>query len=101
MHPAQRVVADGELACLVAEDYCIAQEAVRRDRPPQRAFRGDADRIGRDLQCADAELIEMRLPGRMIGKARPRRRRQLADHRPGEPALAHVGERRAVDDVIG
>ena len=43
----------------------------------------------------------MRLPGRVIGEARLPLGRQAADHRPGERAAAHVGQRRVVDHVVG
>ena len=58
-------------------------------------------RVGRDLQSADAEAIEMRLPGGLIGKPCLWLRGQLADHRSGERAAAHVVQRRVVDHVVG
>jgi hypothetical protein len=36
------------------------------DAPPQRALRGDLDRIRADLEIGDAKLFEMRGPGVVI-----------------------------------
>ena len=46
MHPAQGMLADIELAGIIAEDDRIRQEIVRRHGAPQRAFGGDQDRVG-------------------------------------------------------
>ena len=68
MDPAQAVLADIELAGIVADDDGVGQKAVRLDAAPQRALGGDPDRIGIDLERRDAELLEMRAPGRSIGE---------------------------------
>jgi len=39
--PAQRVRADCKLASVVADDDCLAQQAMRLDTAPERAFGGD------------------------------------------------------------
>ena len=69
MHPAECMPADRELAGIVAHDDRIPQEATRRHDAPQCAFGGDAHRIGRDLQIADAQTLQMGLPGTVVGKA--------------------------------
>ena len=68
MHPAERVAADVELASVIAEDHHLTQQPMRLDAAPQRPFGGDTDWIRRDLQCADVEAVEMRLPGGLIGE---------------------------------
>ena len=78
----------------------LLEQAVAADAPPERAFAGDFDRIGRDLQPGDAEAIEMRQPSRFIWQALDRVRRELIDHRTGEVVVTHVGERGLVDDVV-
>ena len=45
MHPAQRVLADGELAGVVTDNHHIAQQPMRLDAAPQRPFGGDAGRV--------------------------------------------------------
>src|SRR6266481_9551596 len=47
-----------------------------------------------------AEPFEMRAPGRLIGKALVGMFDQAGDHMLGQGALAHVGERVGIDDVI-
>jgi hypothetical protein len=74
---------------------------VFRHRAPERALGGDARRIGGHLQRGDAELLQMALPGRLIGKLPLVVRGQLPDHRPGQGVFTHVVQRRLVDDVIG
>src|SRR5512133_1241077 len=100
MHPTQRMPADGELASVVTDDHHIAQQSVRLDAAPQRAFGGYADRVGRDLQGADAKAVEMHPPGSLIGELRLPMCRQLVDDRPGQGALTHVVQRRLIDDVV-
>ena len=70
MHPAQRMLADVELASIIADNHHLAQQPMRLDAAPQRPFGGDADWVRCDLQCADAEPVEMRLPGGLIGEPR-------------------------------
>ena len=101
VHPAQRMLADSELAGVIADDHHIAQESVRLDAAPQRAFGGDANRVGSDLQSTDAKAIEMHLPGRLIGELRLPVFRKLIDDRPGQGTPTHIVQRRLVDDVVG
>ena len=63
MNPAQAVLADIELAGIVADDHGVGQEAARLDAAPQRAFGCDHHRIRMDLECRDAEHFEMGVPG--------------------------------------
>src|SRR3984893_13751666 len=70
------------------------------DAAPQGAFGGDRNRIGGDLERRDAEPIEMRGPGCMIGEETVRVLGQTSDLRTGEGALAHVGQRIGIDEVI-
>ena len=69
MDPAQRVLADVELPGIVADDDGLAQEAVLGHGAPERALGGDADRVGRHRQPGEAEMLEMALPGRLVGEA--------------------------------
>ena len=77
MHPAQRMPADGELAGVVADNHRLAQQAVRLDAAPQCPFGGDQTGSGVTCSCADAEAVEMRLPGGLIGERAVRVRGQL------------------------
>ena len=61
---------------------------------------GDAGWDRGDPHCADAKLIEMRLPGSLIGEPRLLTGRQLTDDRPGEVTSAHIVQRRLVDDIV-
>ena len=74
---------------------------VRLDAAPDRPFRGDPDRIGRDGQRGDAEPLQVGRPGRLVGDVVLGMLRQAGDHRPRERAPAHVGERLGVDHVVG
>ena len=69
MHPAQAMLPHVELSGIIADDHGRGKEAVRLDAPPKRAFGGDAHRVGRDVERGNAQVVEMRLPGRVIGKA--------------------------------
>ena len=89
MHPAQRVPSDGELPGIVAQHHGVAQEAVRVDAAPYRAFGGDLHRI-LDRQMVgpvDAKPVEMRLPGGLIGERRLRLLGQSGDQGCGQARL--------------
>ncbi len=101
MHPAERVLANGELASIIADNHHLAQQPVCLDAAPQRAFGGNTDRVGRDLQCADAEAVEMRLPGRLIGEPHLSMGGQPMDDGPCQGTPAHIVQRRVVDDIVG
>ena len=58
MHPAQRVLTDGELAGVVTDNHHIAHQSLRLNAAPQCPFGGDADRVWRDLKRADAEAVK-------------------------------------------
>jgi len=49
MNPAERVFPDIELPGIVGQDDRAVEEAVGHDGSPQRAFGGDADRVGMNL----------------------------------------------------
>src|ERR1700688_3069614 len=100
MDPAQAMLADIELAGVVADDHGVAQEAVGLDAAPQGAFGGDQHRIGIDLEGGDAELFKMRVPGPLVGEAAVGMFGQAVDHLSGQRAFAHIGECRGIDDVI-
>src|SRR6185369_7011395 len=74
---------------------------MRLDAAPQCPFGGDADWVRGDPHYADAKLIEMRLPGGLIGEPRLLMVGQLSDDRPGEVTSAHIVHRRLVDDIVG
>ena len=70
------------------------------DAAPQRPFGGDTDWIRCDLQCADVEAVEMRLPCGMIGKPCQLVHGQLMDDGPSQGTPAHIVQRRFVDDIV-
>ena len=72
-YSAQGVLADVELAGIVADDDRLMQEPVCGDCPPQCALGGDAHRVGGHLQIGDAELLQMAL-------SKPPDRRTAAAH---------------------
>jgi hypothetical protein len=100
MHPAQRMPANGKLAGIVADNHHVAQQPVRVDAAPQCPFGGDADWVRCDLHCADAEAVEMRLPGHLIGEPCPLMCGQLMDGRSRQGSPAHIVQRRVVDDIV-
>ena len=53
------------------------------------------------MQSTDAEAVEMRLPGELVGEVCPGLRRQLADHGTGKRTATHVAQGRVIDHVIG
>ena len=66
--PAQAMLADIELAGVVADDHGVGEQAMRLDAAPQSALGGDQHGIGMDLQGGDAEPLQMSVPGRAIGE---------------------------------
>ncbi len=85
MNPAQAMLADIELAGVVADDDGVGQKSVRLDAAPQGALGGERDGNGSHFERRDAELFEMRGPGRAIQEAAVRMFGQKGDHtvRPG------------------
>jgi len=61
-------LADIELVGIVADDHCAAKQATRLDAAPKRALGGNLRGIGRDLGRAGAKLVQICLPGCLIGK---------------------------------
>jgi hypothetical protein len=74
---------------------------MRLDGAPERALGGEAHRVRRDGQRRDAEPLEMRSPSRVVREDALGMVCQERNHRPGQGALAHVGQRLGVDDVVG
>src|SRR5215212_7987503 len=101
MDPTERVLADVELAGVVADDHRLVAEPVRGDGAPQRTLGGDAGRVRGHLQGSDAELLKVVLPGGLVGKLPLGVRFQLPDHRPGQVVFPHVLQRRVINDVVG
>ncbi len=52
--PAQGMLADMELACVVGDNNGVLEQALMADRAPQRPFAGNQDGVGRDLQIGEA-----------------------------------------------
>ena len=100
MNPAQAMLADVELTGVVADDDGIGQKAMRLDAAPQGSLGGHHDGIGIDLESRNAKPVEMRGPGSLIGEDPVGMFGQAGDHRPGERALAHIGQRLGIDDII-
>jgi hypothetical protein len=98
--PAQRMLANAELAGIIGYDDGIGEKAVVADRPPHRPFGGDPDRVGFNRELVKAQRRQMRLPCGAAGKCLVRRSRQPVDHRTGEVAAAHIGQGLFIDDVI-
>ena len=84
VHPAQRVLADVELPGVIAQHHGVAEELMRLNAAPQGALGGDAYWVGRDVQLGEAEPVEMRQPGFLIGEGCLRLRRQAGDQRRGQ-----------------
>ena len=57
-------------------------------------------RTAQRQESRDAELVEMRGPGDLGGEDPLGMFGQAGDHRPGQGALSHVGQRRGIDDII-
>jgi hypothetical protein len=100
MDPAQGVILERELPGVVGQDHSVGQQPMGLDRAPQRAFGGDADRVGIGLQVGDAKSPEMLPPRRLIGEVPVGMVGQGFDDRASQGALAHVGQGLGVDDVV-
>ena len=91
---------DVELSGVIADDRCLGQETMRFDAAPQSPFGGDAYRVGGHIEGGNAEALEMRLPGRAIGKAGLGMAGEQGDDPQGEMTPAHIGQRLGVDHVV-
>ena len=100
MNPAQRMVCDPELASAVGDDDGSADEALRCNRAPQRPFGCNLNRVWIDLEGGDAEPLQMRHEGPVIGKTPFRTGCEQADGYLGGIVIAHVIESRRVDDIV-
>ena len=98
---AHNLITSSAYVVIKPADVFHIQELVVPDGTPERTFGGDPDRVGMDLEHADAKPLQMRLAGRMIGELFRRGVGKSGYHGTGERAPAHVGERRVVDDVVG
>ncbi len=94
------MVPDVQLAGIVAHHHGVAQEPMRRDGAPERAFGGDAHGIRRHLEAGEAECSQMGREGRLIGELPDGMVGQQRQRRARQRALPHVGQRRVVDDVV-
>ena len=101
MDPAQRMPADVELSGIIAQHHAVAEEFVRLNAAPHGALGGDPHRVGRDVQPGEAEPVEMRQPGRLIGEAVSGFGRQAGDQRRGQGMLSHIAVGRVIEHVIG
>ena len=90
VHPAKGVQADIELTGVVADDHGVGQEAVSFDAAPQCAFGGNQHRVRIDLEGKDVELLEMRVPSRLIGEGSIGMLEKASDHKAGQRPLAHI-----------
>ena len=62
------MLADGKLPGIIAQHHSIAQEVVRVDAAPNCSFGCDQHRIWGCGQSGEAEPVEMRRPGGLIGE---------------------------------
>ncbi len=98
--PAQAMLADIELAGVVADDHSVGEQAMRLDAAPQSAFGGDQHGIGMDLQGGDAGPLQMSVPRCAIGEDAILMLAQAGDDGSAERAGAHIGQGFVIDDVI-
>lgn len=73
---------------------------MRLDTAPQRPLGGDHHEIRIDPEGRDSEPFEMGAPGHLTDEATIGMLAQASDHRGGQCAFAHVGERLGIDDVV-
>ena len=100
MDPTQAVLADVELAGVVADDHGIGEQAMRLEAAPQSAFAGDLHGIGVDLEGRGAELVQVGVPGPPVGENAIVMLSEAGDDGAGERPGAHIGQGLLVDDVI-
>ena len=100
MDPTQRMPSDGELTGIITDHDSVMQEAVRVNAAPQRALGGDLHRVWGDPQSADAEAVEMSLPGGLVGEVPLWLSCQLADDRSGQCAATHIVQGHVVDHIV-
>jgi hypothetical protein len=101
VYPTECVLTDGKLSGVVTDNHPLTQKVMRLDAAPQRPLGGDLHRVGCYRQRGDPKLLQMRLPGRRIGKLLVRVFRQASDDGSGERTLAHVAQCHIIDHVIG
>jgi hypothetical protein len=67
---------------------------------PQCTLGGDPDRVGRDLQRVEGQLVDMRLPGGQVAKVRLRFRLQTGDRGCRQALFSHVVVSGVVKHVV-
>jgi len=106
MDPAQGMLADVELSCIVAQHHGVAQETVCMDAAPLSPLGGNLHRVLNDRQAGlfgrdDAKPVQMGLPRRLVNEMRFLRFGQAGDQGDGQSAAAQIAERRLVQHVVG
>ena len=94
------MLADIELTGVVTDNHRVGQKAMRLDAAPQRSLGGNHDGIGIDPESHYAKPVEMRSPGCLIGEDPIGMFGQAGDQRPGECALAHIGQCLGIEDIV-
>ena len=100
MDPTQGVRTDAELAGIIGHHDGAIEQPMPADGPPDSPCEAIFTGSGVPETPSDAERLEMRRPGLLVGKAALGMRDQPVDHRPGQMVPAHVGHRRLVDHVV-
>jgi len=100
MNPAESMLASSELAGVIAQDHGALEVAMGVNAAPRGAFGGDLDRVGVDLEPADALPIEMGGAGRPIGGALGVSAFEPGDHRAGRVVPAHGGQGLTIDHIV-
>lgn len=90
VNPAQGMAPDFELAGAIADDDRLIEETMGADTPPQRAFAGNQQRVGRNREVHDAKSLEMGKPCIVINKMSVGMVDQLANDRGAERSPAHT-----------
>jgi hypothetical protein len=84
----------------IAQNHGIAEKFVRLNAAPQCPFRGDPDRLGRNLQRVEAEPVEMCLPGGLVAEPCLRFGLQTGDRGRGQALVSHVVVSVVVEHVV-
>jgi hypothetical protein len=94
--PAQGVLENVELAGVIRHDDGVGEQAAGDNRPDHGGL-GDPP----TMTGAQAETVQMGLPGIFVGKAPALVAEQAGDHSLGNLVFDQVGQRRGVDHVVG
>src|SRR5215469_13460601 len=101
MYPAERMLTDGELTGIVADNHRVAQKLMSLDAAPERPLGSDLHRVGRDGERSDAEPLKVCSPRRCVGKLLVWVRRETGDRRASKRAPTHISDSGIVNRVIG